>query len=134
MECGGKRSATPLWIGTRVAEFALVERNLANSKRRRRFALPAHSKSLECSIPSVSLGLLYPAAVRFTDYLIHFVIRIPAMKSLGYFRSSAMRTQLRRFLIWARAASFSLALGLSDIQPALTLIVVVFREIFESDF
>jgi hypothetical protein len=32
LECGGKRSATPLWISS------------PNPKRRRRFALPAHSK------------------------------------------------------------------------------------------
>jgi hypothetical protein len=31
LECGGKRSATPLWI-------------VIDPKRRRRFALPAHSK------------------------------------------------------------------------------------------
>jgi hypothetical protein len=35
MECGGKRSATPLW--NQQAE-------LTQEKRRRRFAMPAHSK------------------------------------------------------------------------------------------
>jgi hypothetical protein len=34
MECGGKRSATPLWM-------KIIQRD---PKRRRRFALPAHSK------------------------------------------------------------------------------------------
>jgi hypothetical protein len=33
LECGGKRSATPLFLHFEY-----------NSKRRRRFALPAHSK------------------------------------------------------------------------------------------
>ena len=37
LECGGKRSATPLWM------FSDVEQQ-AHPKRRRRFALPAHSK------------------------------------------------------------------------------------------
>jgi hypothetical protein len=35
MECGGKRSATPLWS---------QRAGLNQQKRRRRFALPAHSK------------------------------------------------------------------------------------------
>ena len=39
LECGGKRSATPLWI---VYPKNFVSR--VNPKRRRRFALPAHSK------------------------------------------------------------------------------------------
>jgi hypothetical protein len=38
LECGDKRSATPLWI--RQESNAL-----SDQKRRRRFALPAHSKS-----------------------------------------------------------------------------------------
>jgi hypothetical protein len=38
LECGGKRSATPLWIG-------LVK--TGHPQRRRRFALPPHSKSLQ---------------------------------------------------------------------------------------
>jgi hypothetical protein len=37
MECGGKRSATPL--STFIAEI-----QVGDPKRRRRFALPAHSK------------------------------------------------------------------------------------------
>ncbi len=40
LECGGKRSATPLWLGQRLA-FPEVP---ATGRRRRRFALPAHSK------------------------------------------------------------------------------------------
>jgi hypothetical protein len=39
LECGGKRSATPLWLGQRLA-FPGVR---GDPKRRRRFALPAHS-------------------------------------------------------------------------------------------
>ena len=37
LECGGKRSATPLWIDQ-------VEFNESNPKRRRRFVLSALSK------------------------------------------------------------------------------------------
>jgi hypothetical protein len=38
MECGGKRSATPLWLRDRKAR--------PTPKRRRRYALPAHSIDL----------------------------------------------------------------------------------------
>ena len=38
MECGGKRSATPLWMSVGSCLRGL------KPKRRRRFALPAHSK------------------------------------------------------------------------------------------
>ncbi len=38
LECGGKRSATPLWI--------VWIQMITEPKRRRRFALPAHSKTL----------------------------------------------------------------------------------------
>jgi hypothetical protein len=36
LECGGKRSATPLWM--------VFESSVRHPKRRRRFALPAQSK------------------------------------------------------------------------------------------
>src|SRR5438093_1175667 len=48
LECGGKRSATPLWLARPGVP--------AQSKRRRRCALPAHSKSPACRL---SCGLLY---------------------------------------------------------------------------
>ena len=41
LECGGKRSATPLWIKSSSSSGRLQCRE---PKRRRRFALPAHSK------------------------------------------------------------------------------------------
>src|SRR6266516_3360437 len=47
LECGGKRSATPLWLARRGVP--------AQSKRRRRCAFPAHSKSPGCGL---SCGLL----------------------------------------------------------------------------
>src|SRR5438094_5340541 len=47
LECGGKRSATPLWLARRG--------DPAQSKRRRRCALPAHSKRPACRL---SCGLL----------------------------------------------------------------------------
>jgi hypothetical protein len=40
LECGGKRSATPLWLARRGVP--------AQPKRRRRCALPAHSKDPAC--------------------------------------------------------------------------------------
>jgi len=39
LDCGGKRSATPLFENNRLAEPPA-----RSPKRRRRFALPAHSK------------------------------------------------------------------------------------------
>src|SRR5213083_214095 len=42
LECGGKRSATPLWLALRGVR--------AKSKRRRRCALPAHSKGHACRL------------------------------------------------------------------------------------
>ena len=47
MECGGKRSATPLWLGQPLA-FPDVP---GGRKRRRRFALPPHSRSPHCHPP-----------------------------------------------------------------------------------
>src|SRR5436190_20128588 len=47
LECGGKRSATPLWLARRKVP--------AQSKRRRRCALPAHAKGPACRLSS---GLL----------------------------------------------------------------------------
>jgi hypothetical protein len=44
LECGGKRSATPLWLGQRLAFLEVP----GGPKRRRRFALPAHSKRSLC--------------------------------------------------------------------------------------
>jgi len=46
LERGGKRSATPLWIDDPIA-------NLKDPKRRRRFALPAHSKIGRSKVPLV---------------------------------------------------------------------------------
>jgi len=51
VECVGKRSATPLFpllsfAGTHGSPSAQCTRNDSCGKRRRRFALPAHSKSL----------------------------------------------------------------------------------------
>src|SRR6266581_3016178 len=47
LECGGKRSATPLWIVRRFAfrleSVKTASRRSSEPKRRRRFALPAHS-------------------------------------------------------------------------------------------
>ena len=45
LECGGERIATPLWIGYAPAP--------QEPKRRRRFALPAHSKGFAPSRESV---------------------------------------------------------------------------------
>jgi hypothetical protein len=41
MDCGGKRSATPLWL---AANASLLASCLSTRKRRRRCALPAQSK------------------------------------------------------------------------------------------
>src|SRR6266508_1483320 len=53
LECGGQRSATPVWLARPGVP--------AQSKRRRRCAVPAHSKSPACRL---SCGLLFrtPAA------------------------------------------------------------------------
>ena len=50
MECGGKRSATPLWS---------QRAGLDQRKRRRRFALPAHSRwwHIQDTLPDLTSAL-----------------------------------------------------------------------------
>ena len=48
LECGGKRSATPLWVRQ--------ERRVELPKRRRRFALPAHSIPSRPGTRNLELG------------------------------------------------------------------------------
>ena len=48
VECGGKRSATPLWLGPALGHERNIKSRLRRkSQRRRRCALPAHSKVLQ---------------------------------------------------------------------------------------
>src|SRR5216117_2233782 len=54
---GGKGSATPLWLARRGVR--------AESKRRRRCALPAHSKGPACRLSSELLFKLRPGPLNF---------------------------------------------------------------------
>jgi hypothetical protein len=62
MECGGKRSATPLW-GQRS--------KLNQQKRRRRSALPAHSKWWHIQESSFPIQVLNSAPIREIGVCIH---------------------------------------------------------------
>ena len=64
MECGGKRSATPLWLRAErapepEASVRPAPRLRRKPKRRRRFALPAHSIEKELSPRVISLNSAY---------------------------------------------------------------------------
>ncbi len=47
LQCGGKRSATPLWIAVQIE----------NPQRRRRFALPAHSRVIYSAISRFDISM-----------------------------------------------------------------------------
>jgi hypothetical protein len=74
LECGGKRSATPLWVVSTRANPEPPN----NPKRRRRFALPAHSKSKPSLAPAAD-----SAPVTMTASVTDARIQHPRSNSFG---------------------------------------------------
>jgi hypothetical protein len=103
LECGGKRSATPLWIGY-CNELVLKQ----YPKRRRRFALPAHSKKGSSNSPGaprficmktffflIVLVALCALTVRSQDKCVLTPDKLPAAAELHGFRLGMTTEEVR---------------------------------------
>src|SRR5216110_58781 len=74
MECGGKRSATPLWS---------LRAGLNQQKRRRRFALSAHSKWCYAKIVGFGFQVMVRSAARTVLRMSIAIVIGPTPPGLG---------------------------------------------------